>query len=195
MKVILINGKKRAGKDHFARSLQEELTKHGMRSKIYAYADAFKDILCITLNLSLEKLNDLKNSKAGLYIKTEYGTGFEEITDFRKIHQKFGDDAMKKWFGQDVWVNIIKKAIREELSQTDPIDFFIISDFRFLVEQIKDASTIKIRNDVVDAACNDQHISENQLNGFVFDYEINNTGYKDISVSVEKFVQELISKS
>ena len=60
---------------------------------------------------------------------------------------------------------------------------------------IKFHLTIKIRNDTIDYACDDSHISEHELDGFVFEYEINNTGYRDISVNVEKFVQELISKS
>ena len=184
-KIILINGKKRSGKDHFARLLQEELYKQHKTSEIIAFADPIKDILAMTFNLSDEQLDKLKNDEAPIIIRED---GYQKIVaTFRSVLQNFGTDAMKKWFGESVWSNVLL-----ERASNSHTDYVIVPDFRFLIEDIG-GITIKIRNDEIEKNCTDNHRSENELNDYEFDYVIDNTGFPDLTEEVQEFVREIVN--
>jgi len=185
MKIILINGKKRSGKDYFARLLQDELYKNKKTSYVIGFADPLKDIIAKSLNVSLVDLDTFKNDKEKIIVRKN---GFQEIiTDFRQVLQTFGTEAMKKYFGEDVWVKLLLSQ-----AHSSHVDYVIVPDFRFLSEEISEI-TVKIRNDEIDNACKDSHRSENELNDFKFSYTIDNTGYRDIEEDVKDFVKELLS--
>ena len=59
MKIILISGKARSGKDYLSQLLKERLEKDGLKVFKTAFADKLKEYLCILFNLSLEELNNL----------------------------------------------------------------------------------------------------------------------------------------
>ena len=163
MKIVLINGKKRAGKDYFAKSLKAELEALDKTVAIFSFADPIKEILAKSLGITIQELDEYKNSNSEIYIKKR------KITDARKLLQNFGTEAMKSIFGEDVWVNLL-----EEKALSLNKDFVLVPDFRFLIEYIS-PYTVKIENKSIDSS--DGHKSENELNDFEFNYIIDNTGY------------------
>jgi hypothetical protein len=161
--VILISGKKRAGKDYIADIISKEFG-----FKKIAFANNLKEIISVTFNISLDELDLFKNEPQNFPIY--FG---DKKTDFRKILQRCGT-AIKPIFGEDIWANLVKKRIEDLNSNV------VISDFRFLSEYytLEDLNplTIKVINrDLKDI---DNHISENELNDFNFDIILDNTSHK-----------------
>jgi hypothetical protein len=186
MKFILINGKKRSGKDYFAQLLQDELDIRGVSSEIISYADPIKLILAETFDISLDELEFYKNKASAVGIKNSKDR-YTKVTNMRSVIQKFGTDAMKTWFGEDVWVEILLGT-----AKTLDADYIIIPDFRFKSEYIEDSITLNIVNDTNTDDCQtSQHISENELNDFDFDFVINNTGYSLTSKDAVEFLDKL----
>lgn len=180
--LILINGLKRSGKDYSAELLEEIIGNIG----VVSFAAPFKEIIADTFNISLEDLDDFKNDNTELYLRKAELDGYSHnaLTNFRVILQRFGSEAMKKQFGDDVWaVKGIQSAMEKENT------WVIIPDFRFIVEyeealkQSKQKgfklNTIHIFNDDLPPA--DLHPSERELsdNNFRYDYEVDNTGRPD----------------
>lgn len=171
-KIILINGKKRAGKDYIANLIKEELNSKGFSVEIMSFADPMKDIISKSFDISLEDLEDYKNEKTKIAVKIPKLDGYlcDVISDFRTLLQRFGTEAMKPIFGDSVWADLLYKK-----AQNSETDYVIVPDFRFIVEDIPNYCTIHIKNDDVDH--NDSHASENELNDYSFDVVLNNTGY------------------
>jgi len=189
MQIILVNGKKRSGKDYFASILKDELEKVGKTAEIMSFADPIKDILATTLNISLEELDEYKNQTypIGVQVATYDDYDCQYLTNFRAILQNFGTEAMKKYFGENVW----SELLLERASQRGT-DFVIVPDFRFLSECVSDI-TVRIRNDEIDNNCTDNHRSENELNDFEFKYTINNSGRPDLTLETRNFIAKLLS--
>lgn len=183
--IILINGKKRSGKDFFAEKLQEELYKNQFTSEIIAFADPIKDIIAKTFNISDEDLDNFKNDKIKIAAKLPKMDGYDcyEITDFRKVLQNFGTEAMKTHFGEDVWVNLLRDKVNKS-----NVDYVIVPDFRFLSENISSIS-IKIENKDVEEG--DGHRSETELDNFHFRIVIENTGQPDLTDQVQEVVRKI----
>lgn len=149
--VILISGYKRSGKDYVA----DIFNKIFPDSSIKRFADPMKHILSTTLGLTLGELEHRKN---------------RDMVE-RTYLQLFGNEAMKPWFGESVWADLLVSHIPE--SET-----VIIPDFRFLIEhetilkQFERVVTIR----VIDKNLNPgAHASEHELDNFNFDYYIDNT--------------------
>jgi hypothetical protein len=187
MQLILVNGKKRSGKDFFAQTLKNELAKVGKTAEIMSFAGPLKEIIAETFDITLQELDDYKNdaTPVGTIQRKMSGTDYNALTDFRLILQKFGTEAMKKWFGEEVWVKLLA-----ERAYKSTADFIIVPDFRFLSEEIDGAITVKIRNADFDNA-GDLHRSETELDNFEFMYAFDNTGYPNIEPSVREFVNTL----
>lgn len=177
--VFLVSGKKRSGKDHTAKVIQEWYKSKGLTVDLYAFADPIKTILCDTFGISLEELDYMKNTDQQISLST--GSGFKSKT-MRQVIQNFGTEAMQTAFGVNVW-----KQKAEEFIENSKADIVIITDFRFPTEAIEGCKYISIKNDEVDAQANDSHKSENLLDDQVFDITLDNTGYP----SDEKIMQEL----
>jgi len=189
-KIILINGKKRAGKDFFAEKLQEELYKSQKTSAVMSFAKPIKQIIAATFGITEKELEDYKNDTENYGIEINSYPNNQpqvtiEYTNFRKILQNFGTEGMKPIFGDAIWARLLKEKAMES-----SVDYIIVPDFRFLIEDIGDV-TVKIINEDFDNS-SDTHASENELNDFKFDYTIDNTGYKNIDDQVQKFVQNLL---
>lgn len=187
-RVILVHGKKRSGKDFFSDSLKLALEEKGYSCKKFAFADVFKDILCITFGITLDDLEDWKNEKAQLGVTDN--NGYQELIDFRELHQNFGDTAMKKYFGKLVWANFIKDEIMFDQYSDKPSDFIIVSDFRVPEEYIENSITVKIfDNSKIDKS--DSHRTENSLLDFQFDFELDNTRHPDLNGYISQFLENL----
>jgi hypothetical protein len=169
---ILINGLKRSGKDFLATNLQNV---YG--GQIVHFADPLKQIVATTLSLKIEELDKLKNEECDIK------AGNLVISDFRTLLQKFGTEAMKPLFGDDVWVNLLM----QQLATIDD-DVVIIPDWRFqreyeVISEVYDVVTVRVVDDNLIA---DTHISERDLDGFDFDIVINNT-HKSGQIDLKPF--------
>jgi len=184
--IILVNGKKRAGKDYFARELKKKLESLDKTAEIMSFADPLKDIMGISLGVTFEELEDMKNAeKKVCYLEKPLSVDSYPQTigmnNAREILQKFGTEGMKKYFGAAVWANLLK-----DLATKSSADYVIVPDFRFKVEQISDL-TVKVANDNIKSE--DTHASETELNDFKFSYVIDNTGYKSLDDQIHTFVK------
>lgn len=190
-KVVLINGKKRSGKDWTADKIKDELNERGYSVKVMSFAQPMKTIVSKTFGISEDQLDEYKNDTElfGIEIKVypnNQPQGTLHYVTFREILQWFGTEAMKPIFGDDVWASLLFKQAKES-----DVDFVLVPDFRFLIEYDESALTLKIRNDEIEAQCTDRHASETELDNFVFDYEIDNTGYRDTTDDVSEFCDKL----
>ena len=160
-KIILINGKKRAGKDYVAKILKEKLG----NCEIMHYADALKQIISETFEISLEELENFKNENVEIIFNNKK-------TTFRRILQCFATEAIKPVIGNNIWKRIVLEKIKETNAE-----YIIIPDFRFPEEYIEGSYTVK----VLGGEQLDSHISEHALNNFKFDYIIDNTKKEDLT--------------
>lgn len=164
-KVILLNGLPRSGKDTCADYLVAE---HGYKK--FSFAAALKEIMAITLGVSVEQLEELKNENMILYT-----LGSDTVsTSVREVLQRFGTEGMKPFFGHDVWAKLLYDKIRSSRS-----DKIVVSDFRFLVEyQPKEGLDIKtwLIDDGRELPT-EGHASDVELyaNGFSFDKVVENS--------------------
>lgn len=169
MKIILISGKKRSGKDYFAKTLKGVIEKKGKTCEIYHFADTLKEILAVTLNINIDELEQFKNDNESIYFNN-----MKQI-DFRTLLQRFGTDAMQSTFGKRVWSDITYKNLKNS-------DYILIPDFRFIHEYKENHITIRMTR-----SCDvyDNHLSETSLDDFKFDYYVNNDDYTVIEKSAE----------
>ncbi len=194
--IILINGAKRSGKDFTASLLEEKL----YAKKKISFATPLKQIMADTFGMSLEQMETMKNDYADYdmqfmaYPNNQPSVNFGSM-NFRTLLQRFGTEGMKPTFGESVWADITANESLDWFEQG--IDYVIIPDFRFNIESetIKALQsdtikvvTLKIRND--DINTEDAHSSERELDDYVFDYTINNTGY---SPNLGEYVDSFIS--
>mgnify|MGYP003704958807 CR=1 FL=1 len=100
-KIILINGKKRSGKDFYASHIVQKLKEQEKSVEIMSFADPLKEIICNTFDISLETFNDYKNEKTKLYTQRKKLTGYDYdmVTDFRTLIQRLGTEGIKPIFG------------------------------------------------------------------------------------------------
>lgn len=156
--IFAISGKANSGKDAFADVLYQKLM--SLRDgevitgdvKVMSFADPLKDILSITLGVPVAVLNLMKRQGDTIEM-------FSVKSTVRQIMQRFGTDAMQKYFGSDVWANMLCERI-------NPDDFVIIPDCRFEAEidtldktfGIDRVISIKILSEGTD-----DHISENDI--------------------------------
>jgi len=171
--VILINGKKRSGKDFTAKLLQEQL---GDKAIILSFAEPLKQIIATTFGITMDELDVFKNNPNKYKVVVQKDT-LPNInnTNFREILQIFGTEAMQSVFGNMVWVDLLL----DKISKLPPsIEYVIISDWRRLAEYtgIKGehkVTTIKVNGGV--STDIDTHISETALDTFPFHYILDNS--------------------
>ncbi len=195
--LILINGPKRSGKDYTA-----DLFHQGTGASTLSFADPLKQIVADTFDISREDLEEFKNNSDMFdLVLTGHPNNQEPFkvfdTDMRTVLQRFGTEAMKKQFGDNVWA---KRAVELAIDKKD--EFVVIPDFRFTIEHkeaFKAAQengfklyTIYVQNDDLDLT--DMHSSEKELsdNKFEFHYTIDNTGQPDdIGGKVQTIINDI----
>ena len=173
MKIILISGKARSGKDYLSQLLKERLEKDGLKVFKTAFADKLKEYLCILMKYF--ENDNLKNSEVPF---TKNGL------TMRNLLQKFGTDIFTSKIDKLFWI----KETAKEIIEKNP-DVVIISDLRFKDEiQINKfvcASQIAVRIISEDSIQSSSHISENDLNDYTFDYYFKND-YSRTTETIEK---------
>jgi len=170
--LVLIHGKKRSGKDFVAGLIREELEKeYCINSKRMALADKMKEMISALFDISLEDLEKYKNEELPIYIKED--EKLKEISNFRKILQRFGTEVMKKEFGKYIWVDLLKKEIEKT---NEPV--ILVPDIRFSeeLEGLSSYETYKIYIDSKNSNHQkDLHVSEKGLDKKLFCYYFDNT--------------------
>ena len=169
--VIQISGKKRAGKDTLAQFLLKAYQSQGKSVELMSYAEPLKQIAADIMWITTEQLDTFKNDPDSYKIQTTHDTTLVSITNYRYLLQTLGSEAMKKWFGPNVWVDLLNRRINQ--SQADVI---IIPDWRFKSETIQDAVKLRVQTHIEST---DTHISEIDLDDYTdFNYYIDNVDYK-----------------
>lgn len=182
--IIQIGGFKRSGKDTISKMIANHYQSKGKLVDILHYAEPLKQIAASIFDISLEQLDEFKNNKTELYRFNTYEEPCK-VTDFREILMKIGNEAIKPVFGSDVWQKIMWEKI--EKSEADII---IIPDFRFAVEHIPNAVTIRINNS--DIINDTDHPSETELIDFDFDMSIDNTNYSQNQEEISYYCEQMI---
>ncbi len=166
MRLIILVGRARAGKDTVADIICREIN-----CKRVTLADKIKQILSKTLNISIEQLDNYKNSCAKIL-----------DTETRDVIINFSE-CMKQTFGESVWCDLTYKQLDSNVVN-------IITDMRFLVEHNYFARhnpvIIKIERDGI--VLSDR---EKEVDQIPYTYLIENNG--PIS-ELEKNVLDIINK-
>ncbi len=192
--IILVSGKKRSGKNYTAEILQNRLLRKGISCETLSFAEPLKDIVAKTFIITPSELEEYKNNpnRYKIMLKDIDGNNSRELTDFRQVLNDLGTPIMKSYFGDNIWVNLTENKIKKSQSKV-----IIISDFRFPVErlQMKDTKVSTIRVNRVGLEHSDL-VSENSLNDFVFDYEINNNtvGYSELMIQLEGIIENILEE-
>ena len=188
-KLILVSGKKRSGKDYSTSLLAESLRSRGHSVEVKSFAEPIKQILSVIFGISLGTIETAKNEPHNFpVVMTQSNTEANAVrfsTDMRQILQRFGSEAMKPVFGDDVWVRLMDQYV-----QSSSADFIIVPDFRFLIEHIPSAITVRIKCNLAEST--DQHVSEIELDNFVFDYVLNNDNHQLTQQDLDDFVTVLL---
>ena len=181
--IIQIGGFKRSGKDTISQMIANHYQSSGKLVDIFHYADPIKEHVCKLFNISLEQLDEFKNSKTELWCYDNFENAYK-VTDFRDLLTSTGD-SFKSIFGDDIFLRLMLENI--EKSEADII---IIPDFRFAIEHIPNAVTIRIiNNDIVNDT---DHPSETELIDFDFDMSIDNTNYHQTQEEVSYYCEQMI---
>ena len=181
--IIQIGGFKRSGKDTISKMIANHYQSSGKLVDIFHYADPIKEHVCKLFNISLEQLDEFKNSKKELWSFDNYDNAYK-VTDFRDLLTSTGD-SFKSIFGDDIFLRLMWEKI--EKSEADII---IIPDFRFAVEHIPNAVTIRINNS--DIINDTDHPSETELIDFDFDMSIDNTNYSQNQEEISYYCEQMI---
>ena len=182
--IIQIGGFKRSGKDTISKMIANHYQSSCKLVDIFHYADPLKQIAASIFDISLVQLDEFKNNNTELWRFDQFENAYK-VTDFREILMKIGNEAIKPVFGSDVWQKIMLEKI--EKSEADII---IIPDFRFTVEHIPNAVTIRINNYSITNDTN--HPSETELIDFDFDMSIDNTNYSQTKEEVSYYCEQMI---
>lgn len=190
---IAITGQKRSGKDTSADYLAGVFEYQRL-----AFADPIKDILCHTLGISRETLDDFKNNPEthkvegiesyGVCIDNSLEDSVEFSIDMRQILTNFGD-AMKKQFGEDIWANkLVKDALFWDVDKLVVPDLRYLNEYQYLKEYSEKLIVIKIHKDGLGE---DSHSSEQEYKSIPADYEIYNNGsIQELHNKLNKIVSE-----
>jgi len=179
--LIGLSGFAQSGKDTVAKYLIEE---HGYTR--LAFADVLRRAL-----YTLNPIILVSNEGAILRLKEHVDeVGWEEakkIEEVRKLLQVFGTEVGRALLGENVWVNLALKEMKEDRD-------YVFTDVRFLNEanllRDRGGSIWRIERPSVEAV--NQHLSERALEGYNFDFKIiNDSTLDDLAEKVEIILDKL----
>lgn len=119
-----------------------------------------------------------------------YTEAKKQFPEVRLFLQRFGTDAMRMCFAEDIWVELAAKAAG---AIPNPVTF---ADVRFENEArfISDVGfVVKVERPGFEPV--NEHASENDLNDWDFDYVLQNDGeVADLYLNIQDMMQELSSR-
>lgn len=176
MRIILISGMARHGKDQTAEFAYDYLKQCGKRVLLTHFADFLKD-----------------------FCKKNYGyRGVKDAQD-REILQRVGTDIIRK-NNPDAWVKMMVELLKGVKTE---FDYVLIPDTRFENEinylkssfKTEDVITIRVIRENFDNGLTDEqkaHHSESSLINYKFDFVIKNNGtLKDLNDTIKAIIDEL----
>lgn len=110
--IVAIGGKKRAGKNYLASSLEREIK---IKNKwvdigICSFADPLKKIINLFTKSYNESDREVPKSDFDYLRGTKLFPASEPITE-RKLLQKIGTDLFREHISEDIWVRLMKKRL------------------------------------------------------------------------------------
>lgn len=189
--VIQLLGQARSGKDFTATQLKLYYESIGKSVEIYSYAAPMKQIAATLFDITLEQLDKYKNNSLEYVIDITQLSDFKlpidiHNTNFRRVLQLLGNEAIKPIFGDDVWANLAKQHISKSSA-----DIIIIPDCRFNVElNAIGGTTVRVLNCALPAPM--QHASELELADVPTDYALDNTNYKSSQQDIMDLAQRIL---
>lgn len=210
--IIGVNGYAQSGKD----TVGELIRQTDGSWVIKKWAGKLKTIASILTGLPVHLFED--GDAKNTYLGSEWSTlshnplntvtpfqdiEFVEMMSIRMFLQKLGTDAIRDGLHPNAWINALMSEYRKDKfsgyvgDTRHEIDSskWIITDTRFPNEAkaIKDKGGFVIRVDRPGVQPINHHLSEISLNGWDFDYRIENSGtIEDLSVKVGVMIQTLI---
>ena len=183
MAILALNGYAKSGKDEIAKMIIEI----DPTWQVKKFSNKLKQVASILTGIHPDKFEDqvFKNTPLGddwfvWDYKTIAGGTLTEPTfkvnprlksmTARELLQKLGTDAIRNGLHENAWVNALMHEYRE--------DKWIITDCRFHNEAfaVRDRGGIIVRVNRPGNGPVNNHISETAIDGFDFDYVINNDG-------------------
>ena len=110
------------------------------------------------------------------------------VTNFRRLLQHLGNDAIKPVFGDDVWANLMQSSINKSTA-----DIILIPDCRFRVElELIGGVTVRVFNPSVPVM---NHTSEIELSDVMADFTLDNADYKATTEDIANLAERIINAS
>jgi len=193
--IILVSGKKRAGKDTVSSMVKQHLEERGKKVAIFSFADPIRKILSCALDVGADELMNTYQNNGIVSICSADGSVIKQ-TSARSMLQRFGDEGMKDEFGRMVWAELATNKARRALG--DGFDVIVFSDFRVPeeLEAIKKLSlqeggakivTLLVKSSNIENGCADEkHRTETALETFLFDFSILNSKARGIEALRDK---------
>jgi hypothetical protein len=210
--IIALNGYAKSGKDEIAKMIIEM----DPTWQVKKFSNKLKQVASILTGIHPDKFEDqlFKNSPLSddwfvWDYKTIAGGTLTEPTfnvdpklrsmTARELLQKLGTDAIRNGLHENAWVNALMSEYREEdtrLSEYIRVDKskWIITDCRFHNEAfaVRDRGGIIIRVNRPGNGPVNNHISETAIDGFDFNYVINNDGdIEDLRTKVKDLLNQI----
>lgn len=169
--IITVSGEAGHGKDTVCNIMRERLTQIGKTNVRIAYADYLKHLAKVLYDWDGRKDN--------------YG---------RTLLQNIGNNVRQK--NPDFWVSIVEQTVDAAITE----QYVIIPDTRYPNEiefwknKGYDVVTVRVHRPNYDNGLTQkqkQHPSETALNGYSYDYVINNTSYTDLEEQVNDVLTDI----
>lgn len=176
MFLIGLTGKKRAGKDTFAKAAKELI---GDSVQTVSFASPIKEITKILFDLTDEEIEKNKE-KPILY----------DVSP-RVFMQQFGTELCRNLFGEDIWVDLLFNKINKMNKE-----IIIITDVRFNNEakRIKKNNGLIIQIERENYHHHDFHISEKGIDPSFVDFIFENSGtIEEYNNKCKMFFEKLYS--
>lgn len=175
--IITISGTARCGKNYVGDLLCEKLP----NSKCYAFADLLKEYVCEVFDIDIETLDFYKNSSEPFTVNG---------VTMRTILQRFGTEIFVDKVDKLYWVKKLKEKINAE-----NYEYAIITDARFCHELDFIGESFKIFIKSNEEIAESNHISERNLDNYIFDYVINNIDKPNLSPAIDEIYSILTKRN
>lgn len=175
--IITISGTARCGKNYVGDLLCKKLP----NAKCYAFADILKEYVCELFDIDIETLDYYKNC----------GEPFAANgVTMRTILQRLGTEIFVNKVDRLYWVKKLKEKINSE-----NYEYAIITDARFCHELDFIGESFKIFIKGNEEITESNHISERNLDNYIFDYEINNIDKPNLSPVIDEIYSILTKRN
>jgi len=170
MKILIITGFARSGKDTLASYIEKASVARGYKCKKLAFAKPMKQIASIMFNMTEKEIEEHKEEPVRWLDS--------KITP-RKFLQHFGTDFVRKIVDENFWVIKMQQEINK--AKKEGFDLFIITDCRFenelnLKKTNKNCLSIKVKRNNRQRISTSGHISEIGIDDDKVDIIFNNDG-------------------